>query len=78
MTLSAFPYSLDVVAKIRSLRDFFVTLFFVALGMRLEIGSLQVVLLSLALSAFVILSRFVTVTTSRCCARSSASIRGRA
>jgi Kef-type K+ transport system membrane component KefB len=61
VTLSAFPYSLDVVAKIRSLRDFFVTLFFVALGMQLDIGSLQVVLLALALSAFVIVSRFLTV-----------------
>jgi Kef-type K+ transport system membrane component KefB len=61
VTLSAFPYSLDVVAKIRSLRDFFVTLFFVALGMQLQIGSLQVVLIAVALSAFVIASRFITV-----------------
>jgi voltage-gated potassium channel Kch len=61
VTLSAFPYSLDVVAKIRSLRDFFVTLFFVALGMQLQIDSLQVVLVSLALSAFVLASRFLTV-----------------
>ena len=61
VTLSAFPYSLDVVAKIRSLRDFFVTLFFVALGMQLQIGSLQVVLIALALSAVVIFSRFITI-----------------
>lgn len=64
VTLSAFPYSLDVVAKIRSLRDFFVTLFFVALGMQLQIDSLQVVLVSLALSAFVLASRFLTVGPS--------------
>jgi Kef-type K+ transport system membrane component KefB len=64
VTLSAFPYSLDVVAKIRSLRDFFVTLFFVALGMQLQIDSLQVVLISLALSAFVIFSRFITIGPS--------------
>jgi voltage-gated potassium channel Kch len=61
VTLSAFPYSLDVVAKIRSLRDFFVTLFFVALGMQLQIDSVQVVLIALALSAFVLLSRFITI-----------------
>ena len=61
VTLSAFPYSLDVVAKIRGLRDFFVTLFFVALGMQLQIGSMQVILAALALSAFVIASRFITV-----------------
>ena len=61
VTLSAFPYSLDVVAKIRSLRDFFVILFFVALGMQLQIDSLQVVLASVALSIFVIASRFLTI-----------------
>jgi Kef-type K+ transport system membrane component KefB len=61
VTLSAFPYSLDVVAKIRSLRDFFVTLFFVALGMQLQVDSLQVVLVALALSAVVIASRFLAI-----------------
>src|SRR5215212_8541054 len=61
VTMSAFPYSLDVVAKIRSLRDFFVTLFFVALGMQLQIDSLQVVLTAVALSAFLLASRFVTI-----------------
>src|SRR4051812_19148845 len=61
VTLSAFPYSLDVVAKIRSLRDFFVTLFFVALGMQLQIGSIAIVIAALVLSAVVIVSRFVTV-----------------
>ena len=64
VTLSAFPYCLDVVAKIRSLRDFFVTLFFVALGMQLQVDSPRVVLISLALSAFVIISRFITVGPS--------------
>jgi Kef-type K+ transport system membrane component KefB len=61
VTLSAFPYSLDVVAKIRSLRDFFVTLFFVALGMQLQIGSPQILIAAAVLSAVVILSRFITV-----------------
>ena len=61
VTLSAFPYSLDVVAKIRSLRDFFVTLFFVALGMQLQVDSPQLLLAAVALSAVVIASRFLTV-----------------
>ena len=61
VTLSAFPYSLDVVAKLRSLRDFFVTLFFVALGMQLQIDSPLVVLVSLALSGVVVASRFLTI-----------------
>jgi Kef-type K+ transport system membrane component KefB len=61
VTLSWFPYSVDVVAKIRTLRDFFVTLFFVALGMQLQIGSIQVVLVAVALSVVVIASRFLTI-----------------
>ena len=33
--LSTFPYNLDVIAKVVNIRDFFVTLFFVALGMQI-------------------------------------------
>ena len=33
--ISTFPYTLDVVAKVTSMRDFFVTLFFVGLGMEI-------------------------------------------
>ena len=32
VSLSTFPYALDVTAKVTTLRDFFITLFFVALG----------------------------------------------
>ena len=42
VSISTFPYNLDVVAKVVSIRDFFVTLFFVALGMQITIPSLQV------------------------------------
>jgi Kef-type K+ transport system membrane component KefB len=61
VTLSAFPYSLDVVAKIRTLRDFFVTLFFVALGMQLNVGSADLVTVAVVLSLVVVVSRFLTV-----------------
>jgi Kef-type K+ transport system membrane component KefB len=61
VTLSALPYTLDVVAKIRGLRDFFVTLFFVALGMQLELGAPRVLLAAAVLSAVVVASRFLTV-----------------
>jgi voltage-gated potassium channel Kch len=61
VTLSTLPYTLDVVAKIRGLRDFFVTLFFVALGMQLELGAPRVLLAAAVLSAVVVASRFVTV-----------------
>jgi len=61
ISLSTFPYNLDVMAKAVSLRDFFVTLFFVALGLQITVPSLQVVLIGLAASAFVILSRLSVV-----------------
>jgi Kef-type K+ transport system membrane component KefB len=61
VSLSTFPYNLDVMAKAVSLRDFFVTLFFVALGMQIVVPSLHVVEIALAASAFVIVSRLSVV-----------------
>jgi Kef-type K+ transport system membrane component KefB len=61
VSLSAFPYNLDVVAKAVSIRDFFVTLFFVSLGMQITIPSLTVLELAAAASLFVIVSRVVVV-----------------
>ena len=59
--LSTFPYNLDVMAKATSIRDFFVTLFFVALGMQIAIPTVHVLVLAAAASGFVILSRAVVV-----------------
>src|SRR5205823_11984848 len=61
VSLSTFAYNVDVVAKAVSIRDFFVTLFFVALGMQITIPSLHVLELAVAASAFVIVSRVVVV-----------------
>src|SRR5436190_17453979 len=61
VSMSTFPYSLDVIAKIRSLRDFFVTLFFVALGMQITIGSSSTLVAAGALSAVVLIGRFLPV-----------------
>ena len=35
VSMSTFPYNVDVIAKVINIRDFFVTLFFVALGMKI-------------------------------------------
>jgi Kef-type K+ transport system membrane component KefB len=61
ISISTFPYNLDVVAKVVSIRDFFVTLFFVALGMQIPVPSLEVVGLALLASLFLVASRFVVV-----------------
>jgi Kef-type K+ transport system membrane component KefB len=61
VSLSTFPYSLDVMSKAVSIRDFFVTLFFVALGMQITIPTVNELLLVAAASVFVIVSRVVVV-----------------
>ena len=60
VSLSTFPYALDVTAKVTTLRDFFITLFFVALGMTIPIPGLSVIGLALMIAAFTVLSRVVT------------------
>lgn len=60
VALSTFPYALDVGAKVTSLRDFFVTLFFVGLGMTIPIPTAPVVVLALGFAAFVVVSRILT------------------
>jgi Kef-type K+ transport system membrane component KefB len=59
--ISTFPYTLDVVAKVTSLRDFFVTLFFVALGMKIPLPTFSGILWAIFFCLFLVGSRFVTV-----------------
>jgi hypothetical protein len=61
VAISTFPYNLDVTAKVTSLRDFFITLFFVSLGTAIPAPSRSLVLGALLLSGWVILSRLITV-----------------
>ncbi|WP_407160324.1 cation:proton antiporter [Bradyrhizobium sp. STM 3557] len=60
VSLSTFPYALDVTAKVTTLRDFFITLFFVALGMTIPIPNLSVVGLALIIALFTVASRLIT------------------
>ncbi|EMI63433.1 cation:proton antiporter [Leptospira noguchii] len=63
VSIAAFPYGADVIAKLSGIRDFFITLFFVALGMKIPIPSVQILSISLIAVVFVIFSRVVTVAT---------------
>lgn len=63
VSISTFPYALDVTAKVTTLRDFFITLFFVALGMTIPIPGLSVIWLALVIAAFTVVSRLVTTFT---------------
>jgi Kef-type K+ transport system membrane component KefB len=60
VSLSTFPYALDVTAKVTSLRDFFVTLFFVGLGMAIPVPSVPLAGWALAFALFAVVSRVVT------------------
>ena len=59
--ISTFPYTLDVVAKVTSLRDFFVTLFFVGLGMKIPVPTWGYVLWTGFFCLFLIGSRLATI-----------------
>ena len=61
MMVSTFPYTLDVVAKVTSLRDFFITLFFVGLGMAIPLPTWGFLWWALGLSLFLVASRFLTI-----------------
>ncbi|HEX6349026.1 MAG TPA: cation:proton antiporter [Candidatus Dormibacteraeota bacterium] len=61
VSISTFPYSADVGTKVGSIRDFFVTLFFVALGMQIPVPSPNLLLLAAVAAAFLVLSRAVVV-----------------
>jgi Kef-type K+ transport system membrane component KefB len=61
VSISTFPYNIDVIAKVINIRDFFVTLFFVALGMKIPAPSLAIVTAAAGMSLFVIVSRLAAV-----------------
>jgi Kef-type K+ transport system membrane component KefB len=59
--VSTFPYTLDVVAKVTSIRDFFVTLFFVGLGMEIPMPTWSYMLWTIFFCLFLVGSRLATV-----------------
>ena len=61
LSIAAFPYSIHVTAKTLPLRDFFLTLFFVSLGMQITPLRWDMVGVIAAMVGFVIVSRFATI-----------------
>jgi Kef-type K+ transport system membrane component KefB len=61
ISIAAFPYGADVTAKIAGVRDFFVTLFFVALGMKLSVPTAMLLYQAGLVVLFVFLSRSIAV-----------------
>jgi Kef-type K+ transport system membrane component KefB/voltage-gated potassium channel Kch len=63
VAISTFPYNLDIIAKIVNIRDFFITLFFVALGMEIPnpLNNPGMFLVAGVAALFLIASRFLSV-----------------
>ena len=63
IAISSFPYNLDVIAKIANIRNFFLMLFFVGLGMMIPNPMDNIGLLAIAgiASVFLIATRFISI-----------------
>jgi Kef-type K+ transport system membrane component KefB len=61
MMISTFPYTLDVVAKVTSIRDFFVTLFFVGLGMLIPMPTVGYMLWTIFVCLVLVVTRLATI-----------------
>jgi Kef-type K+ transport system membrane component KefB len=61
MVIAGFPYGTEVTSRLSGVRDFFVTLFFVALGLRLPVPTGTVLLLAGIATLAVVATRFVSL-----------------
>jgi len=61
IAVSSYPYSIHVTAKTLPLRDFFLTLFFISLGMKMVEPTAEIIMMASVLVGFIFLSRFATV-----------------
>jgi Kef-type K+ transport system membrane component KefB/Trk K+ transport system NAD-binding subunit len=61
LVLAAFPYGIEVVARLSGVRDFFVTLFFVTLGLKMPAPSRDTLWLAGVAALVVIVSRVVVI-----------------
>ena len=61
VSLSAFPFNIDIIAKVINIRDFFVTLFFVGLGLQIPVPTASLLAYAAAFSLFLLATRFLAV-----------------
>ena len=61
VAISTFPYSVHVTAKVLPLRDFFLTLFFLSIGMKIPFPDPALLIMAAIIVLFVIVSRFLTI-----------------
>lgn len=61
LSMASFPYNQDVITKLSSLREFFISLFFVSLGLQFPHLSLEIVIPAIVMVGLIVLTRFITV-----------------
>ena len=61
MVIAGFPYGTEVTARLTGVRDFFITLFFVALGLKTPAPTLRLVTLAVGAAALVVVGRFLVI-----------------
>ncbi|MEM5787622.1 MAG: cation:proton antiporter, partial [Syntrophobacteraceae bacterium] len=61
VSLSTFPYNIDVISKVVNIRDFFVTLFFVGLGLQIPVPTFSLLGYAALASIFVVATRFLSI-----------------
>jgi Kef-type K+ transport system membrane component KefB len=61
VVIASYPYGSEVISRVGGVRDFFLTLFFVALGLKIPEPSVPAVLAALGGVVFVVLSRFLAM-----------------
>jgi len=59
--IASFPYGVHVTAKVLPLRDFFLTLFFLSIGMKIPFPDAATLTMAVLIVLFVITSRFLTI-----------------
>ncbi|NLX52096.1 MAG: sodium:proton exchanger [Deltaproteobacteria bacterium] len=59
--IASFPYGVHVTAKVLPLRDFFLTLFFLSIGMKIPFPDAATLIMAALIVFFVIVSRFLTI-----------------
>ncbi len=60
LSLAAFPYNIEIISRIRSLRDFFATIFFVSLGMQIP-AYIPLLPQAIIFSLFVLIGNIVLI-----------------
>jgi Kef-type K+ transport system membrane component KefB len=61
VVIASYPYGTEVISRVGGVRDFFLTLFFVALGLKIPEPSAPAVLAALGGVVFVVVSRFLAM-----------------